>query len=309
MAHLGNLGLDEALRRESKMSSSLNEKEKAEILKKARNAIILSLSDQILKKVVKEKSTAEMWMKLEQLYMTKALPNRIYLKQRFYGFKIDETKTIDENINEFTKLVDDLENLEFEVDEEDQTIFFLNSLPKQYDQLRDTLKYGKKSLSFDEVVSAAYSKELDLKANGKQFKPNGEGLNVRGKPGKRDFNNNKDRHKSRSKSRTKKTCWTCHKEGHIKKYCPQRKKGNGKFEDSDQGDAASVSDGYDSAEVLAVTCDDPKDEWILDSGCTFHMTPRRDWFVEYKEINGRKVLMGNNVACNIVGIGSVRIKM
>ena len=31
--------------------------------------------------------------------------------------------------------------------------------------------------------------------------------------------------------------------------------------------------------------------------------------MEYKEINGGKVLMGNNVACNIVGIGSVRIKM
>ena len=211
MAHLGYLGLDEALRRESKMFGSFNDKEKAEILKKARDAIILHLSDQILKKVVKEKSAAEMWMKLEQLYMTKALPNRIYLKQRFYGFKMDETKTIDENIDDFTKLVADLENLEFEVDEEDQTIFFLNSLPKQYDQLRDTLKYGKESLSFDEVISATYSKELDLKANRKQFKPNGEGLNVWGRPGKRDFNNNKGRHKSRSKSRTKKTYWTCHK--------------------------------------------------------------------------------------------------
>ena len=82
-AHLGNLGLDEALKGESKMSESLTSDQKQEILKKAKNAIILSLSDQILRKVVKEPSAAGMWLKLESLYMTKTLPTRIYLKQKF----------------------------------------------------------------------------------------------------------------------------------------------------------------------------------------------------------------------------------
>jgi len=35
MAHMGNFGLDEALKGESKMISTIDEKEKAEILKKA----------------------------------------------------------------------------------------------------------------------------------------------------------------------------------------------------------------------------------------------------------------------------------
>ena len=47
IAHLGNLGLDEALKGELKMSSALSEKEKSEILKKARNMILLSVNDQI----------------------------------------------------------------------------------------------------------------------------------------------------------------------------------------------------------------------------------------------------------------------
>lgn len=115
IAHLGNLGLDDALKGESQMPDSIQNKN--EILKKARNTIILSLSDQILRKVVKEKSACDMWTKLEQLYMTKALPNRIYLKQRFYGFKMDENKSIDENIYEFTKLLSDLENMEVKIDE------------------------------------------------------------------------------------------------------------------------------------------------------------------------------------------------
>ncbi|PON84365.1 hypothetical protein TorRG33x02_198250, partial [Trema orientale] len=127
-----------------------------------------------------------MWSKLEGLYMTKALSNRIYLKQKFYVYKMDDTETTNESIDEFTKLVSDLESLNIKLDEEDQAIFFSNYLPKQYDQLRDTLKFGKEILTLEEVTIAAYSKELDLKANGKYSKTNGEGLTVRGRTDKRD---------------------------------------------------------------------------------------------------------------------------
>ena len=186
IAHLKNLGLDEALMGESKTSSALSEREKSEILKKARNTILLSLNDQILRKVIKESTAIGMCSKLEQLFMTKTLPNRIYLKQRFYGFKMDEAKSIDDNIDEFTKLMVDLESLEVTIDDEDHAIFLLNSLPKQYDQLRDTLKYGKDTLSLEDVTTAAYSKELDLRSCSKISKSTGEGLHVRGRPEKRN---------------------------------------------------------------------------------------------------------------------------
>ncbi|XP_071704885.1 uncharacterized mitochondrial protein AtMg00300-like [Rutidosis leptorrhynchoides] len=39
------------------------------------------------------------------------------------------------------------------------------------------------------------------------------------------------------------------------------------------------------------------------------MCPIRDWFATYREINGGKVLMGNDVACKVVGIGTIQIKM
>ena len=39
------------------------------------------------------------------------------------------------------------------------------------------------------------------------------------------------------------------------------------------------------------------------------MTPKRDWFTTYQLISGGEVLMGNNMTCNVVGIGTVRIKM
>ena len=52
-----------------------------------------------------------------------------------------------------------------------------------------------------------------------------------------------------------------------------------------------------------------EDAWVLDSACSYHMTPRRDWFTTYRPINGGLVYMGNNTTYKVVGIGTVRIKM
>ena len=75
--------------------------------------------------------------------MVKSPSNKIYLKQKFFGFKMHEGKLIDENIDEFTKLVLDLESLGVKIEDEDQAMIFLNSLPKVFGQLRDILKYNK----------------------------------------------------------------------------------------------------------------------------------------------------------------------
>lgn len=74
-------------------------------------------------------------------------------------------------------------------------------------------------------------------------------------------------------------------------------------------DIAVVADGYKSEDVLSVTAENCCDEWILNWGCSFHMTPNQGWFDSYKVIDGGKVLMGNNMACKVVGIGTVKVKL
>ena len=39
------------------------------------------------------------------------------------------------------------------------------------------------------------------------------------------------------------------------------------------------------------------------------MSPKRDWFITYESVNGGSVLMGNDVVCKIVGIGTIKIRM
>ncbi|KAL8499894.1 hypothetical protein ACS0TY_019780 [Phlomoides rotata] len=60
--------------------SSSDAAERAKMMEKAHNAIILCLGDKILREVSKESAAKGVWDKLESLYMVKILANRLYMK-------------------------------------------------------------------------------------------------------------------------------------------------------------------------------------------------------------------------------------
>jgi hypothetical protein len=74
-----------------------------------------------------------------------------------------------------------------------------------------------------------------------------------------------------------------------------------------------VEDNSDNADgdMLSVASNSKHhmDSWILDSACSFHVTPNRDWFDTYKSINSSIVTMGNGAHYKITGIGNIIIKM
>ncbi|KAL6513040.1 E3 ubiquitin-protein ligase upl4 [Orobanche minor] len=342
----------------------------AEIQSKAHSALILSLGDEVLREVSEETTALAVWGKLESLYMKKSLANRLYLKKQLYTLHMDENKELRKHLDDFNKIILDLTVVGVKVEDEDQAIILLSSLPKVYEHFVDTMLYGKETLSMTEVKSALNSKDQQRRTN---LKDNfGEGLNVRGRTHRRG--SSKNRWKSRSKSTGPKArrCWKCKKEGHVRRNCPEKSR----FDDkSDSGEASVASDGYDSADLLLVCSADTdfgsadgenesadtrygsadtgnesadseyesadtlhgladvgydlaevlvvstveeefdsaevlisegqsKNEWILDSGCSFHMTPNRDWFEEFSSARSGKVLLGDNKACTVQGIGS-----
>lgn len=49
-------------------------------------------------------------------------------------------------------------------------------------------------------------------------------------------------------------------------------------------------------------------DWILDSGCTYHMTHNKNWLLNYQKLDEGKVLMNNNHSCFVASIGCVKKK-
>ena len=74
---------------------------------------------------------------------------------------------------------------------------------------------------------------------------------------------------------------------------------------SNSGDAIVAEENSNTANVFSIIVTNSGDEWILDSRCSYKMSPNRDWFTTYQPINGGKVLMGNNIVCKVVGIGTI----
>ena len=70
-----------------------------------------------------------------------------------------------------------------------------------------------------------------------------------------------------------------------------------------------ASDGYESVDVLIVSSVNSDKEWILESRCTFHMTPNKFSFEDFNQDKEGTVLLGNNESCKEQVVGFVRIKM
>ncbi|GJV32128.1 retrovirus-related pol polyprotein from transposon TNT 1-94 [Tanacetum coccineum] len=196
---------------------------KTDVYKKAHSALLLCLDNKVLREVNKEASAA-----------------------RLFTFYMHSDKKLSEHIDEFNKLIGDLANIDVDIDDEDQALMLLTSLPSSYDNFVETLLYERESLELGED-----------------------------------------------------------------KDCPKRnKKKSTGFVKKNVGQGFSMhSEGYDNGDLLMAVSEERFLEWIMDSGSSYHMTPRRDFLLDFKEFNCGTVLLGDNRACAIKGTGKVRVQM
>lgn len=132
----------------------------------------------------------------------------------------------------------------------------------------------------------------------------GDDLNVRGRPKERgskgDKNGPKDKSKGRYKTLGKKNrvkCWNCGKRGNVKKECkiPKKKIDSSTKKSSNSGDEAFVY----SLHIMT------NENWLIDSRCSYHMNPHKEWFPKYEKYDGGKVYLSDNSSYLIVERGKI----
>ncbi|MFQ6645616.1 hypothetical protein Gotur_020324 [Gossypium turneri] len=205
----------------------------------------LRLSNTVLQEVLMEKTSSALWKRLETFYATKSLANRLVLKQRLFTFRMNEGR---DHISQFITHLNDLKNIEVHIDDEDQAMLLLCSLPFSYKFFRETLIYGRNKLSFEDVKDHLLSRDkLD----------NEFGLDCKA-----------DKQASilvASKKRDKRCCY-CKKLGHVKADCYKLR--NKRAAESNKEDVACTNLVDESSDdfLLVSTSDNSKimSEWILD---------------------------------------------
>jgi len=81
--------------------------------------------------VLYETSVRQLWEILRKKYLTKSIESHLQLKSRLFGFQLKKGVTIDEHMNNYTKLLTDLVNVDVKIEEKDKALILLNSLPEE----------------------------------------------------------------------------------------------------------------------------------------------------------------------------------
>lgn len=93
-------------------------------------------------------------------------------------------------------------------------------------------------------------------------------------------------------------CHYCQKKGHVQAKCYKKKADEGKKKTNENGNLAAAF------LVQGCNCKD----WIIDSGCTSHMTWNRDYLVNLKKNNLKNyVTVANNKKINCNAVGDIKL--
>jgi len=114
--------------------------------------------------VLYETFARKIWEILEKKYLTKNIETQLPLKRKFYCFQLKRGLSIDDQMNNYMKLLIDLINVDVVIEEEDKAVILLNSLPdEQYETFVLTLIYDNKTLKYSDVSSALINYEVRRK--------------------------------------------------------------------------------------------------------------------------------------------------
>jgi hypothetical protein len=278
--------------------------------RRARSIIRLCLADSILLNVSGESTAKELWDKLGNLYQSKSLVNKLFLRKKLYHLRMEDGDSVTEHLNAFNTLVSQLVYVTIMIAEEDKFITLLCSFPDSWDNM--VVEIGsttQSTLKYEDVVSSLLSEEMRWKSMDIHST---DALFVRGhtqdkNPSKPSGWRYKSIGRSKSPGKSLRKCWKCGKTGHYKKDCKSKKveKTKGSHSTSSTEVKTSTEEGGDVYLESKSTHED-RDVWLIESGASYHMTPHREWFSEYEKYDGGDVFLGDDSTAKILGRGRVK---
>ena len=124
----------------------MSDKDWDKINRQACGSIRLCLAKDQKYFVMREIKAKELWKMLADKYMTKSVENRLYLKKKLFRFQYHVGISMSKHLNDYNKILANLQNLEVEIKDMDKALLLLNSLTDTYDHLIITLLYRKNEI-------------------------------------------------------------------------------------------------------------------------------------------------------------------
>ncbi|RZB99644.1 Callose synthase 7 isoform B [Glycine soja] len=142
---------------------------------------------------VKKEVASESKEKLEKVYMTKSICNKLVLKRRLFGLHMKEGTSLKDHLDELSSILIELRDIDVKIEDEDATMILLASLPSSY---------------------KSFVNSLSVESNGSGLVVSNSIKNIK----KKVFKGKKKTHVNQ-----KDICNYCKEPGHWKKDCPMKK--------------------------------------------------------------------------------------
>ncbi|XP_038875093.1 uncharacterized protein LOC120067620 [Benincasa hispida] len=140
----------------------------------------LSEADKETIETVDQPTAYALWNKLNEIYLNKDLPNKAFLRERFFTYKMHAAKSLTDNLNELKRLSYEFRSIRDNIGEENEAFILLNSLLESFKDVKTAMKYGRERITTEAIISAVKVRELELQMS-KKDQQGGDCLFSKGK--------------------------------------------------------------------------------------------------------------------------------
>ncbi|CAL2227219.1 unnamed protein product [Prunus armeniaca] len=236
--------------------------------------------------VAQETDAYKLWTKLLSMYEWKTSQNKASVIRRLVNLKYRDGRSVIEHLSDFQGLINLLTNMKMVLDDELQALVLLSSLPDSLDTLVVSLSNSASQgvLTLDIVKDNMFNEEARRKEQGVVA----ESEALVSKQVKGQVKRWLERKVKDKKGPRMIPLW---RDMPMKRECRlfKREQDRGNKKSDARHTTATTSGGNDVTSR------------IVDSGASFHVTSRRDFFTSYTNEDFGNVRMGNDKLSKIMG--------
>ncbi|KAL0332970.1 UNVERIFIED_CONTAM: hypothetical protein Scaly_2198500 [Sesamum calycinum] len=243
-----------------------------------RNYILNGLSDTLYNVYISTTTARAPWESLEKKYKTEDAGLKKFIVGKFLNFKMVDSKTVMNQVQEFQMILHDLHAEGMKLSESFQVAAMIEKLPPLWKDFKNYLKHKRKKMGLEDLMVRLRIEEDNCLSEMKSGK-----LQIEAKANLMDQNGNTSIKRKRVNYKLKKgrarmikeNCYNCGKPNHMAKDCQLSKKNQAhvlefRFVPIDLGELNLF------AVVFEANLVDSPIEWWIDTGSTRHIYSDKD---------------------------------